>query len=208
MSHMPTQIQIQQALAAVQCWDESAQISYEQQGFPPACLLQNPHELADFCAWIAAHEIRSFLEIGIWSGHLTCFLDQLFDFERLAVCDARMAETVGGHSIVVPAKTECFWGSSHSIEYMAWRQELGPVDLVLIDAEHTYDAVKQDFLLNQRYPQRYIAFHDIAGENPATAGSRRVWQELSGKKTEIIYPVAYSHPRIPMMGFGIWSPDV
>ncbi|PIQ25935.1 hypothetical protein COW36_03010 [bacterium (Candidatus Blackallbacteria) CG17_big_fil_post_rev_8_21_14_2_50_48_46] len=194
-----------EAVKRVQCWDIAAQHLYEQRGAPPDCLLQNPLELADFCQWIAEHRIRSFLEIGIWTGRLTCFLQDLFQFEMIAVCDARMAETEAGLKIQVPPQTQCFWGSSHSIEYMAWRNELGPVDLVLIDAEHSYEGVKQDFLINARYPQKYLAFHDIAGDNPWTAGSKRLWQELPGKKTEIIHPRAYAHQGIPMMGIGIWA---
>lgn len=49
-------------------WDATAQQQYQLQGVPPAGLLQNPQELADLCFWIAAHQIRSLLEIGIWTA--------------------------------------------------------------------------------------------------------------------------------------------
>jgi hypothetical protein len=81
---------------------------------------------------------------------------------------------------------------------VAWRRELGPIDLVLIDANHRYDAVKRDFEINRAFPHRFLALHDITGARRGTEGVARLWAELEGDKTEIVEPGS-------KMGIGVWS---
>ena len=164
--------------------------------------MQNRQELLALCAWIETQQIRSYLEIGIWTGQLISCLDELFGFDKLAVCDLRQAEQLG-LPIQVPVRTQTFWGSSHSIEFMAWRHALGPMDLVFIDGDHSLAGVKRDFELNLRYPHRYLAFHDIAGSTPSTVGVRSFWEGLPGIKHEIILPNPENRGMVDM-GIGIW----
>ena len=89
-------------------------------------------------------------------------------------------------------------GDSGTDAYVAWRRELGPIDLVLIDANHHYRAVRRDFEIERAQPHRFLALHDITGARRGTEGVARLWRELDGNKIEIVAPES-------KMGIGIWS---
>ena len=193
-------------LCDTKCWDRHTQALLDATGEPAeACVLQNREELIGLCEVIEAANVRSYLEIGIWTGGLVSVLHQLFGFERVAACDDGYVETLG-LEISVPNECRLFRGDSSSQAYQEWRAGLGHVDLVVIDANHSYGGVKRDFELNRRFPHRLLAFHDITGANRYTTGVRRFWEELDwGHKLEIVRP----HPELgletPTMGIGIWS---
>lgn len=193
----------QSLISAVKCWDLEVHQTFWTEQILLDCVVQNRAELIAFCEWIESHQICSYLEIGIWTGRLISLLHDLFHFERLATCDLGVAQQ-REHKIQMPPQTESFWGDSHSIEYMAWRNTLGAIDLVMIDGDHSYEGVKQDFLINTRYPHKYIAFHDIAGTSSITEGVARFWQELSGNKLSFILPNPEVADPKAVMGIGIW----
>jgi hypothetical protein len=115
-------------------------------------------------------------------------LQRLFAFDRVAACDDGYARQ-HGLSITLPVRANFFEGDSGSQAFEQWRAGLGHVDLVMIDANHHYRAVRRDFEINRRYPHRFLAFHDIAGATPQTRGVKRFWEELAdGYKATIIRP--------------------
>ena len=79
-------------------------------------------------------------------------------------------------------------GSSHDPVVIAQVGARGPFDFALIDADHSYAAVAQDFRDYAPMAQ-YVALHDIVGDTQATTrnGQRiavevpRLWAELKGK---------------------------
>lgn len=79
-------------------------------------------------------------------------------------------------------------GDSHAGDVIEACRAHAPYDFVLVDADHSYDAVAQDFRDYAPMAQ-YIAFHDIAGHTQATTknGYRvpvevpRLWAELKQK---------------------------
>ena len=159
-------------------------------------ILQNQHELAIYLDWLREFEIRRYLEIGSWTGRLVSYLHSELQFERVAACDVGWAEEAGlqyrFHPDVLFLKASS-WGP----EYREWRKELGPMDVVFIDGDHSYNAVRKDFEINRDAPHRFLAFHDIY--NPEFgSGSTRFWQELAGYKYEIVSPTGQT-------GIGIWS---
>ncbi len=188
------------------CWDRRTQDLFDAHGEPlDDCILQNREELIGLCELIEATSVRSFLEIGIWTGRLTSTLHRLFAFERVAACDHGYAEQLGLR-IALPPEVRFLRANSDSEAFARWRGELGHIDLVFIDANHSYRAVRRDFEINRAFPHRLLAFHDIVGANRHTAGVARFWRELDeGHKLEIVRP----HPEIgsaaPTMGIGIWS---
>ena len=192
-------------LAAERCWDQATQQALEAHGEPlDDCILQNREELIGLCQFIESRQIRSYLEIGVWTGRLLGTLQRLFDFERVAACDHGWAEQCG-LAIALPPEARFLRADSESAEFRAWRQQLGPIDLVLIDANHAYHAVRRDFEINRSYPHRYLAFHDISGARPQTAGVARFWRELDfGHKHEIVRPHAELGLGHSTMGIGIW----
>ncbi|HEX7707081.1 MAG TPA: class I SAM-dependent methyltransferase [Thermoanaerobaculia bacterium] len=190
--------------ADVKCWDRETHEVFERTGIPGVDhVLQNREELIAFCEWIERNEIRSFLEIGIWTGGLLTLLSRLFRFDMLAACDNLYAQSIG-LPMSIPAGTLTFFGNSQSAAYEAWRAKLGHVDVVMIDGDHSYEGVRRDFEINRRYPHRFLVFHDIIGYHPMTDGVRRLWNELDGDKTEIVLPHLEIGLEEPTMGIGIW----
>jgi hypothetical protein len=193
-------------LAPFKCWDRHTQSIFEERGEAlEDCVLQNREEMIGLADFIEENNIRSYLEIGVWTGGLVSALHSVFKFDRVAAADQGWAET-RGFAIHLPEDAAVFRGDSDSDEFRAWRAELGHIDLVLIDANHSYAAVKRDFEINREYPHRFLAFHDIIGANRCTTGVRRFWQELNeGCKHEIVRPHAELELEHSTMGIGIWS---
>lgn len=195
-----------QELRHDQCWDRSVQALYEQHGEPLAdCILQNREELIELCRLIDALGVRSYLELGAWTGRLVRALHRLFDFQLVAVCDDGWARH-HGLPLELPPGALLFEGDAGSEAFARWRRDLGPVDLVLIDADHHYHAVQRDFELNRALGARLIALHDITGDNRHTVGVRRFWQQLDhGHKREIVLPHRELGLARSTMGIGVWS---
>lgn len=188
------------------CWDADLQRVYEHTRIPLAdAILQSRDELIALCEWMESVGVRSYLEIGVWTGRLVSTLHRIFDFERVAACDLGSAR-VFGLPIRLPYGCELFQGSSQSDEYIAWRQRLGPIDLVMIDGDHSYAGVRRDFEINRQLPHRWLGFHDICGSrDPQSAGVSRLWRELRGDKLEIVRANSeIVGATTSGMGIGIW----
>lgn len=193
-------------LAAEPCWDAAVDALYRETGEPRTdAILQSREELTAFAAFIEAEGIRSYLEIGAWTGALVSCLHRLFAFDTVAVCDDGYAQRRFALPFRVPSVAKVFLGDSRSVAYREWREALGPIDLVLIDADHSYKGVRVDFEINRQFPHRFLAFHDITGANRHTAGVGRFWRELQGEKREICLPNRALGQSISEMGIGIWS---
>ncbi|MEZ4442392.1 MAG: class I SAM-dependent methyltransferase [Polyangiaceae bacterium] len=193
-------------LAGDRFWDRRTQRIFEACGEPrDDCALQCREEVIALCEWIEATGVRSFLEVGIWTGRLTRILHRLFAFDRVAACDQGYAETLG-LPLAVPSEARFLRADSESEAYRAFREALGPIDLVLIDANHAYHAVRRDFEVERAFPQRFVAFHDIAGASRHTVGVAKLWREIDhGHRAEIRRPNAALRESRPSMGIGLWS---
>ncbi|HEY4761879.1 MAG TPA: class I SAM-dependent methyltransferase [Thermoguttaceae bacterium] len=73
-------------------------------------------------------------------------------------------------------------------------------DFVLIDGDHAYEGVKDDFEIYRPMASDIIAFHDIAHHADPAIGVERFWNELIGDKTEII-----ENPEQGWAGIGIFK---
>jgi hypothetical protein len=202
---MPEQMR-RRIIARAPCWNARTEQLWNRIGWPlEDCILQNRSELEAFCEWIERHKIRSFLEIGAWTGRLGSLLSRLFAFRKTAVCDQLLAYRVG-LPVRFSSSVEVFVGSSHSPEFLHWRGQLGHIDLTFIDGDHSYEGVKKDFELQRQFPHRFIAFHDITGGRPATQGVATFWRELrEGPRLEICLPNHSIGEKTSRMGIGIWS---
>ena len=193
-------------LAPFKCWDQHTQRLFDQHNEAKEdCILQNREEVLGLMEFIETHNIRSYLEIGIWTGGLVRALHSIFRFDTVATADQGYAKTQG-LEIELPPDTKSFWGNSDSPEFLAWREQLGHIDLVMIDGDHSHRGVKTDFEINRRFPHRFLAFHDITGANRWTTGVAKFWRELeTGHKWEILRPHAEIGLDHSVMGIGLWS---
>lgn len=202
---MPTEADFRALLAEDRCWDAGVQATYEATGEPREdAILQNREELIGLAEFIAAENIRSFLEIGVWTGRLVSTLHRIFRFDLVAAVDHGYAQRLG-LPLHLPPDARFLAADSDSAAYREWRALLPAFDLVFIDANHGYRAVRRDFELNRALPHRFLAFHDIAGQGRATAGVRRLWAELGGRKREIVAPHRELGLDHSTMGIGVWS---
>jgi hypothetical protein len=195
-----------EALRDDRCWDAEVERVFVERGEPLVDVaLQNREELIGLCEWIERARIRSYLEIGVWTGRLVSILHRLFQFDLVAVCDHGWAERCG-LPIAVPKEAVAFWGDSGSRGYAEWRAGLGQVDLVLIDGDHRLAGVARDFAVNRAYPHEFLAFHDICGARRQTRGVARFWSGLvEGRRHEIVRPHLELGLDRSTMGIGIWS---
>ncbi len=195
-------------LAAVPCWDGAAEALFRAHGEALLdCALQNREELIGLGEFIEEHRVRSYLEIGVWTGRTLSALHDVFHFDVVAACDHGWAHR-NGLPIRLPPETRFFEGDSGSEAFLEWRRALGPIDLVLIDGNHAYRAVRADFERNRAFPHRFLALHDITGHRRATAGVKRLWDELReqpGRCREIVRPHRELGLDHSTMGIGIWS---
>ena len=202
----PAQRDLRHALAPFKCWDQHTQAIFDAHNEAlEDCILQNREEVIGLAEFIETHEVKSYLEIGIWTGRLVSALHTVFDFDRVAAADQGYAKT-RGMPIHLPKDAEVFWGDSDSQAFLDWRASLGHIDLVFIDANHSEKAVRRDFEINREFPHRFLAFHDIMGTNRWTVGVKRFWESLTeGHKQEICRPHAELGLETSTMGIGVWS---
>lgn len=145
------------------------------QGLHP---FQWPNQLGPYLATLSAYPISSYLEIGVYRGGTFIatveYLARFHPVRRAIAVDLTEGLPVrryirkhrrGAEYVRTTSGTPAFRD-----KVKAWAP-----DLVLIDADHTYDAVRADFgCVDGIAPM--VAFHDIT--DSASPGVARLWGEL------------------------------
>ncbi len=191
-------------LKDIRFWDSGIEKMIEEQGLPAIdFVMQTREEIIALCEWIDENRIKSYLEIGIWTGGLVNLLHRCFKFQRTAACDIGAARLFSLEINLAPGIL-FYEGNSHSPIYPNWRRKLGQIDLTLIDASHSYEDIKRDFAINRKFPHRYIAFQGIVANKYTGDGVKQFWTELEGEKFEIVRAHTEIGSSEPTMGIGIW----
>lgn len=157
---------------------------------------QDRAELAALLEFIKPLDIKSYLEIGSRRG------DSLYAICSATGCYALSIDLPdpGHDDIAADLKetvehfgVERFIGESRSEEAIALAAARAPFDLVFIDGDHTYDAVRADWL-NYGPMGKVVVFHDIEHDDDP----RRLWLEIRDgfQYKEFITPGS-------RMGFGV-----
>lgn len=123
---------------------------------------------------IRTNNVRSYLEIGGWFG------GTLWHYGRTLPAGSRLVsvDEPNPHNGTLPHLQQCrdallglgydvrlLIGSSHDPSIVRQAEILGPYDLILIDADHMMDAVRQDWA-NYCPMGRIVALHDINWKRP------------------------------------------
>ena len=130
-------------------------------------LEQNREELNQLCEFIELNEIKTYLEIGCAAGQLLRFMR---DEMELQVCGITPEERSSHHDLpIIHAK-------SQDPEIIKAIGETEIKDLIFVDGDHSYEAVRADYL-NYKDKCKFMAFHDIAGLRDCE-GVRKLWKEI------------------------------
>ncbi len=161
--------------------------------------LQKPYELSAFLAILVDMQPRPqiMVEIGCDAG------GTLWAWKQIGIPRVIGIEYPDEHSDdnpwgtdnpLVPHGCEIIRGDSHEDET---RQQLSalldgqPIDVLFIDADHTYEGVKKDFLMYAPMVanEGAIVLHDISPHpHHPGVGVQRLWQKMGGDKDEILLP--------------------
>ena len=119
------------------------------------------------------------LEVGCWHGGTLWHWLQQPDTTVVAVDDKmRNADDWQDWALEAGSTLHALHGDAHDPEVVDWVRNLGPYEFVFIDADHTYEAVKADWM---NYGPMVaaggaLAFHDIL-PRPGY-GVSEVWSEV------------------------------
>lgn len=145
---------------------------------------QNPHELATFLVRMQELGVTSVLEIGTgYKGGLSRFLAHDLGWDVTTVDVQNYGHAFEGVHYVVG-------GDIQSIG--------GKYDLVFIDGDHTYNAVKGDYVIFGRLASKVVAMHDIAGLRNCE-GSAEFWNDIH--LTDGAHAIIEDSPRKSGIGY-------
>lgn len=135
---------------------------------------QNPDEFGRFADFCIRHEVHTVLEMGTGrTGGLARFMAEVLGWQ---VTSVDITRPVPGSPLI-----EFIQGSTLAVyPYLARRT----FDLVFIDADHAYPAVKADWVAYEHIG-RIVAFHDIAPGRKCCPGTIRFWQELARENGQL-----------------------
>lgn len=154
-------------------------------------------ELLPFIDFMRARGCRRYLEVGARHGDTFHQIMSTLDAGALGVAvdlagglwgtlESKVALLKANADLVergVDARV--IFGDSHSREVIKQCAALAPFDFALIDGDHTYAAVAQDFR-DYAPLARYVAFHDIVGHTQSTKkGHARIAVEVPRLWAEI-----------------------
>ena len=153
--------------------------------------LQKPGELAGLLALLVDAAPKVVLEVGADAGGTLWTWWQLPSVRRVIGVDLPGGEYSSGRVLDTHGSVVVL-GNSHDPGTLADLVNIldgDAVDFLLIDGDHTYDGVKQDFEMYAPLVRDggLVVFHDICPHpyNPEVE-VRKFWLELSGDRDEIV----------------------
>lgn len=150
-------------------------------------LLQIPEELAELIIILKKYnkkiKINKFLEIGFSHGNTNTILNKFFKFSLIVAVDTFGAHINGAtllpnirfkNLILICGDTKQKFTFDHLKLFKNF-------DLILVDADHQYNSVKNDFEIALRlsHKKTLILIHDI---NLEGSGSKKLWNEIKKNK--------------------------
>ena len=138
-------------------------------------IYQTPSQFAKYLIYLSHQNINSYLEIGVYQGGTFLFTFNYlsrftggFTATALDITAKYMRNDIIPHIKLTIGTSRMLKGNTY--------------DLVFIDADHAYEAVKEDFN-NVGVFAKICAFHDI--NNHQCPGSVKFWNEIKAKQGAI-----------------------
>ena len=155
-------------------------------------LWQFPNQFAPYMNKLLENDIESYLEIGtgaggtfmftsnelIKNGCKSCFAVDVAPIGKVAVVDNTGNPFEGKLREYVSNTPQCAFHLGTSASFFTDYRPY-PVDMALIDGDHSYSGVAKDWLMCSGRV-RIIAFHDIT--NTDTPGVGRFWNEVKSNR--------------------------
>jgi predicted O-methyltransferase YrrM len=155
---------------------------------------QRSREIIAFAEYARAREPEVFCEIGMLSGGTHLFLTHALPSIKTTIALDPLVQNRAFLELLAKAGQRSFFvrGSSQSPETLARVSAIlatRPIDLLFIDGDHRYEAVRSDFLNYRRLVREggLIAFHDICEDfqtrfgretGYSSGGVPQLWRKL------------------------------
>jgi Methyltransferase domain len=139
---------------------------------------QAPNQFSQYLAHLSGYPIRSYLELGVrHGGTFAITVEYLSCFHPLEKATGIDIDDVPGMHALQRRRPEVRFLQldTRSPELARELEAHGPYDLVLVDADHSYEACRSDVDAVLEHAN-ILALHDIV--DVACPGVRQVWREL------------------------------
>ncbi|MCJ7617585.1 MAG: class I SAM-dependent methyltransferase [Desulfobacterales bacterium] len=140
----------------------------------------------EFCErYLEDYEIEKpvVVELGIFKGRQRKFYERLFDAEYIGI------------DILDRYLDPEIQGDTHDVKTLNKLKKIlngRAIDILFIDASHTYESVKKDFEMYSPLCTGVVGFHDIESgrySDQEIFGAYRFWEELKNRR----YPETNAH---------------
>lgn len=139
---------------------------------------QAPNQFSRYLAHLARYPIGSYLELGVWHGGTFVitveYLSRFNQLTRASAMDIDESRGVVQFSELRP-EVDFLQIDTTTPEFAGEIGRRGPFDLALVDADHSYEAVRSDVDI-VRDRANMVALHDMV--DGTCEGVQRVWQEM------------------------------
>jgi len=162
---------------------------------------QYPNQFSKYLKQLSKYEINSYLEIGCrWGGTFIITNEMLklknkdvksYACDLIPICD-----------VLTEYKKYSDFTYIHESSFGLTKNHVGnQIDLILIDADHSYDAVKKDLEVAKQFNPKYVVFHDIT--NDICMGVTQFWNEIKNEYTHYEYIEQYDSVVGNYLGIGL-----
>jgi len=162
---------------------------------------QYPNQFSPYLIQLSKYEINSYLEIGCrWGGTFiitTEILKSVNKNVKSYACDINPIS-----DILTEYKEYSDFEYFHQSSFLLDKNNINHnVDLILIDGDHSYEALKKDFDVAKQFSPKYVVFHDIL--NDECLGVVKFWNEIKDNYKHYEYTKQYDSVSGNFLGIGL-----